>query len=557
LDTYLGLVQELDGWGLNGPVFFPLAGPVDPALLPEPAESSEPESPVLLVNVSPESPEFGTTTPVVWETFAPGVLVPHHLLAVAPVPGFPLRPNTTYAAVLTTDLVQQPEAVAQRLLDDPTWASTVTALDSLGVADKRIGVAGVFTTRDPLREMDLLVEAVRALPPDTLSQALTARESNAFYASYNAEARAPLWQHGDKPYATQGGGLQWQGDTPVQAGWDPLPLVISTPKDVGAPPEGGWPLVIFGHGTGGSRESFANGNNGLETAALLAKAGCIGLSFDQPLHGPRGTPSTNVELHSFNYLNPTSARAAFRQGALDLVWLVHLLREKAVVFTTPEGVEIPINPDNIMIGGHSHGGLTGALAAPWLGGETDALMLSGAGGLLSITIVVRKDQVDIAALLGQVMGLPPSEPITRLHPVTGLAQLVVEETDPINFGRYFAQEQRPGASAPVSVLLTSGQFDEQTDHETAEALAAASGMRQIIPAWNRPAGLTLRGLEPARSPYSGGTTGWDGSEVTLGLSQWEEGDHFVIYEDRDAAVMVQEFFRSAVTGTPTINTRPP
>ena len=49
---------------------------------------------------------------------------------------------------------------------------------------------------------------------------------------YEAEYRAPLWQHGAKPYASEGGGFVFEGGAPVQATSDDevMRLAISIPR---------------------------------------------------------------------------------------------------------------------------------------------------------------------------------------------------------------------------------------------------------------------------------------------------------------------------------------
>ena len=55
-----------------------------------------------------------------------------------------------------------------------------------------------------------------------------------------------------------------------------------------AMPEAGWPIVIYGHGTGGDYRSFAAGSN-MSPADQLAREGIAAFGISLPLHGDRGT----------------------------------------------------------------------------------------------------------------------------------------------------------------------------------------------------------------------------------------------------------------------------
>ena len=120
------VASTLDGWGLNSPVYFPLGGPVDVAQLPGPTQSLGRDSSVLVVNVDTLLPHFGERYPIQWHfqdvsTAYQG----EHVLAVAPVYGHPLRPGTTYAFILTTDVVaRSPEF-------DAEWESDSTNYEGL------------------------------------------------------------------------------------------------------------------------------------------------------------------------------------------------------------------------------------------------------------------------------------------------------------------------------------------------------------------------------------------------------------------------------------------
>ena len=176
-------------------------------------------------------------------------------------------------------------------------------LTDYGLATDQILVATVFTTADPLEEFCLLSDAQRALPTPALSA--PGRRPSRRRRVYEAEYRAPLWQHGAKPYASEGGGFVFEGDAPVQATSDEvMRLAISIPQ--GEPPERGlagrhlpsrhWrqlPLI--------PREPQGR------LPKTLNRQGLAMIGLDQPLHGLRAVAGTNTEWHTS--ASPISKRA--------------------------------------------------------------------------------------------------------------------------------------------------------------------------------------------------------------------------------------------------------
>ena len=558
LDQYLTVAQSLDGWGPASPIYFPFRTTPSEELLPSPTESVTEVSGIILANVDPDSPEYGQVTPVEWQLLEPGVYTPHPTLAVQPLSGFPLLGDTTYTALLTTDVASPNEAFELRLESgEGSLAPLAAALDDLGLRAKDIAVGTVFTTRDPLDEMDRLVKATRAIEAPILSQQINKIATYNAHNLYSAQVSAPLWQHGEVPYASTGGGFRFLEDgTPEKAEDVTLRLAISVPRNAGAAPADGFPVVLYAHGTGGAFDTFADSSSGLEPASLMARVGMVGIGFDQPLHGERGNDATDVDMHTFNYLNPDSARANFRQGALDIIWLVHALERGEITFVTDESEPVPIDSSQIYFEGHSQGGLTGTIAGPWLGGHVRAAVISGAGGGLSISVVERKDPFDIAELVATLLRLGPGETLSSMHPIVGMVQLLAEETDPIHYAPYFHAIDGGYSEAPLPALVTSGRLDVQTDYRTANALAVAARLPVVSPSWDVSEAMKLRQLPEVRSPSSGDAVDWSGAPLTSGFTQWEDGDHFVIFDDGDAGRMVQKYFATHAAGEPVIDTRP-
>ncbi|MCB9681514.1 MAG: hypothetical protein H6733_08595 [Alphaproteobacteria bacterium] len=567
-DLFAGFLERASarpGAATDAPVYVRFDVPIDPTVLPTAEASTDPSSSVQLLDVTPGSPTFGERTPVWWEVRdTPGAYVPEHLLAVAPVPGFTLRPRTTYALVITTALAgPSPAFTAAWDGDGSAWGDSLALLREaarkVDLDPRQVAVATTFTTSDPTEELDTVVRFLRErVDPPTIRPTLEAIDDIGSYHLYRSDYTTPLFMSGDKPYDDAGGTFVYRDDgLPQIQGWDAMRLAVTVPR-TGTPPPGGWPVVVYLHGTGGNFRNFADSASDFEVANWLGELGVVGLGIDLPLHGPRGTSDTIIELHSFNVLQPDSALYMHRQAAIDALYLLEGLTRAMPDFVTPDGTHVPLDPDRIVLMGHSQGGITSALALPWVGDRVRGVMLSGTGGLLAITAVERDADFDFPTLIRGLLQFDDDEALTELHPVLGLVQSLVEVTDPINYAPFwFHEDHGLDGAQPTPVLLTTGLEDAQTPTRTSQALASSARMpfagRVRLPSDS----MGLRGFVSTDLPVSDDVTAWNGDLLTAGFSQWEGGTHFVIFEDAVARDTAAGFVTSALRGSPEISRKPP
>jgi len=565
LEQYKALAGTLDGFGTNSPIYFRFEAPLATEWLPTPLESMSLQGDLILLDVDPNSPYQGQPHPVTWSTFdvTTGYL-PENLLAVAPLAGWPLRPKTVYAMVVTTGLASTHDAFQERLHPEHEehegYAHLLREWTLAGRSPEEIAVATVFTTRDPLHEMGAIAHTIaHDLEMPELNQTLEHLESFDAYTAWRTHYPSPVFTFGERPYMTEGGEFRFREDgRPMIHSWDDLRVAVCTPSDLTSPPEGGWPTFIYQHGTGGNYRTYCNHEGALEVATRLGAAGFVGLGIDQPLHDTRNGGEVQSDLANFNFINPASVRTNFRQGAADALYLAEALSRRPVVFKTPDGTDVPLDPTRVLFVGHSQGGTTGAIAGPWLGRSTLGAFLSGAGGLLSTTIVDRKDILDFAELLHGWLDLAPDERVTVHHPTVGLLQLLVEETDPVNYAPYwFAEQGLWHDQAPLSVLMTSGTDDEASVYKTAIALATAAQLTPMKPTATALESLTLRGIQAAPSPFEDNLIGYDGRPTTGAFVQWDGGTHWVAFQSVDVSDLYTDYLTSLIQGNPRIEWRDP
>ncbi len=559
--AYLAYGEEaLDGFGLNGSVYFELNGAIDTAILPEPQVTMhDPKAVVQLVDVTPDGVGYGSQMPLLFYFYGGGT-DPYYrpnTLAMRPVFGFPLREGATYCALVTRGVVDASgkhlgvsAAFTQALATDASLAPLRAWLPNSQLLAEDLAVATCFTTQHATVELRRLARFIteRASPEVTEVHYDKTVDKSADYHEFSGTYVAPNFQAGTKPYESTGGDLVFvDGETPAVQLDETIRFRLLVP--VGSPPPAGWPIVLYSHGTGGSWTSCDQ-----VVVDLITERAAV-ICIDQPLHGLRGDPKWQIELLSFNFLNPRAGRTGFRQAAADSFTLAHMFAEHR--FDMPAGATkveeaVAFDPDNIHFFGHSHGGLAGALlfaSDPTIQGG----VLSGAGGVLIETLLRRKDPLDFRLLVREVLSAD-DDALNTFHPGLSIIQMLVDATDPINYARYWLEP--PAGGRAKHVFITTGIFDEATPTVGAAFMAAAGGVPLMEPvALVSPAHI-LRGLPVLKPPVGSNVLTSTGERRTAVIRQFDESDvkkadHFVVFTPQ-ARELWRGYFKAIRYGTPPV-----
>lgn len=518
--------------------------------LPEPADTLMAESPLQLIELGEGC---GTRIPIesIFRPEGDEFTEPHTLLA-APVPGFPLDPTTTYAFIVLRELDQvdgqgtaRPDAFDALISGESgesgherVYAPMLACLSEAGIELDRVAVATVFTTQDPLDEMRRIREV--SLDPDDSPRPevsgweLVDSASNDIFQTYTGVYETPIFQRGETPYVNEGGGVELDAaGRPIIQRWEEVVMHLSLPVD-GAPP---FPVLIWEDGTGATPRHHISG----EVFRNAIDAGFAVASFVPQFHGDRSGPDAQPELHTFNFLNPESARSVFRQQVVDTSFFIRVLREGL------EGLEAAdeIDPSILVYGGQSQGAIIGALVA---GVETEirAYVLNGVGAYMSITLVEVSTPTSYNELLRLFLGV--EEPLDRFNPVLGLLQLGAEVADPINYARYWrGWDDHPAGN---NIFLTNGFHDDFTPVGTMNAITIAGGAQPIDPAGWEVDPFGVWEVEPAQLPIEGNTEAVDGAPLTIATYLDADTGHYTIYDRIGVRAMATDFWVTSLDGVP-------
>ncbi len=574
---YVAAAEELvKGFSLTPSVVFRFEDAIEPKSISTVAESWQPGSNVILVDVDKDSTFFSTRYPVQtsWWGTAQAEFIAHQSLTVQPLFGTPLRESTTYACIVTRGVkggdgepIGQPAIVAEGLKGEGPLGDAYEPLRFWlekkafsQLEAEEIAVATVFTTDAPTAGLSSLADFVQneSTPPALESLVLSELEYNVDgghtkdYDMYEGVYGSPNFQSGEKPYVAEGGDIKYDGDgKPIVQEVEQLRFALAVPTG-GEMPEKGWPIVMYGHGTGGDWKSFAGGST-YSPASQLTQLGIAVMGIDQPLHGTRYEGDEGGEIiNSFNFFNVAAARTNFRQSAIDVMVQGQFVRNSLIISSdvARSGDEIRFDPDNVYFFGHSHGGLSGGLFAPFIKG-VKAIVLSGAGGGLSETTIRRKDILNIKAVLEAALFVSNPDEMTTFHPAVALMQNLVDVTDPLTYAPLY---NHPAEGVPpINILLTEGTNDKQTPGISTDNLAAAAKIPILKPAAQPSQAHGILGIPTVERPVSGNYV-YGQDKRTAALAQFEDADHFAVFTTLEAVKIYTSFISSTIQdGLPTID----
>ncbi len=549
------------GFGLTAPLYVPFSGAIDPASLPETAAAARTASAsVYLTAVDPGSPAYGVRQPIDFKFEAKATLfLPGNVLVVRPFPGFPLEPKTTYALVVTTK-VKDAAGLAVGP-DEPLWSvlhgaskdaaydKLLAFLDAQGTARETIAGATLFTTQPIQEELHVLRDFLES-QPDPALEGLALTQTQAGFYVFEGHYAAPNLQHGSVPYEQKGGEFQFAADgKPTVGQTEAMRVALCVPK--GAPPAGGFPVVLYSHGTGGNYQSLIR-----DICADLAGLGIAAAGIDQVFHGPRGNGATtclgqSIEICFFNPVNVVAGRNNIRQAALDNVMLRKMLtKAKVPASLHPEVLEVTFAAEKVGFFGHSQGGLTGAVYAAF-DTHLAGAVISGAGGYLTNTILVRKDPIDLRALAEGplLLGIEGKERLDAYHPALALVQALGDLADPANYSRYWIKRPQ---GAPKHLYVTSGMLDPYTSPFSAEVMASAGGVPLESPTAELSLPHDLAGLSAVTPPVKDDVSSEDGRAVTAVMRQFPGQGHFPVFYDQTAHAQWRAFFDAVLHGKPVV-----
>ncbi|HSD86672.1 MAG TPA: hypothetical protein VLB44_04130, partial [Kofleriaceae bacterium] len=488
-DLVAAQLAALDGFGMRPLVEFPLTGALDGATVP--LHTAQLQDSAGLVDIDPGSPEHGRVIAMDWHYDDV-----RHVLAGVPASGEVLREGTRYAAFITSDLHDASDAPLVRAeafadLTAARWQSTRDALRELDSA--RTGLAGitVFTTQHATAPLITAKSLTAALPPSQLTfanpaiifsgtTALDRMLGKATRASDGPRQGLERWGN-DNPTGiahdhvgviatgtmtiarfrrddtkTDGPEDETFTDPPQVIAMDEIPVTVILPR---APmPVDGYPVVIYGHGLGASRDQL------FSFAEPLTSQGYAIVGIDMAGHGSRFDPTdvrANMadQLSAFNgeaampdgfgdttglvtqfdffegFLGVSAVRDSIRQSALDLGRVVQMIGQPDLDLSAlagPGSANPKLDTRRVAYLGESFGTVVGTLFAA-TEPSIDLFVLDVPGGGILDQILPESAEIGSLAMpiIQSIYG--PRHDLDRWNPLLGLMQAVLDGGDPLSY----------------------------------------------------------------------------------------------------------------------------
>ncbi|MBA3393869.1 MAG: hypothetical protein H0T89_14570 [Deltaproteobacteria bacterium] len=550
-DLVTAHIAALDGYGLRPLVEFFVDGDLDAAAIP--LRTTTRDDVGALVDVDPASPDRGRVLALDWR-YDPE----RRVLAASPASGVVLREGTRYAAFITTALRDADGEPIRRasaldsLAKHPRWQTTAEALAELdsGRADRIAGIA-VFTTQHATAPLVAARNAMFAAPAPTLTfadpavifagrAALDRMMGQATRATEGPRAGLERWGNdnqtgiahdhvgvvatgtmtiarfrGDETGTNLPDDESFQLDAngiPRVIAIDPIPVTFILPA--AAPPETGYPVIVYGHGLGAGRDQL------LSFAEPLTAAGYAIVGIDMAGHGSRFDPGDLVanlanQLPAFTgttamrdgfgdttgaltqfdffegFLNVAAVRDTIRQSALDQSRLVQLLRS-ADLDLSALGATAKLDTRRIAYLGESFGTVVGTVFAAIEPDVALYVLDVPGGGILDLLL---PSSPEISALALPLVGAiyNPASRLDRWNPLIGLMQAVIDGADPLSYAPHILADRFTiGGTVlgPRNVVAIEVLGDQVLSNLGTEALAQALGLQVLAPHLDLPEGMT-------------------------------------------------------------------
>jgi hypothetical protein len=605
------LIAQAHGFSQNGGVFFSLTGTLDSSKLPTLDESVGAGSPVFLIGVDAKAPDLLVRYPVNI-SFATdgGPYGSSNLLSVVPLQGRPLRPGTTYAAVVLRSLgdakglplgvstsmsalAQGKSPAGMPASAYAEYASALATLAKAHVAAADIAGISVFTTDMTLAEFQTVKNAILSLPvpkptaawvQDTQCTDGSSTVCNfPTFCVYKTTIGMPDYQSGTPPY-TSGGGA-WALDAagkPVVQQIQPSYVYATVPRT--AMPKNGFPTSVFIRtGAGGNRPIVDRGmadsatydaggaavTPGTGPALYFAREGFAGLQVDGPLGGLRNPMNWNEDFAIFNVGNLPALRDNVRESAVELVLFASIAQSLSFDASDCEGfsggpVKFDLTHGDLM--GHSMGSTISPLAFSFQP-TYKTLILSGAGASWMANLLYKELPVPVLPLVDLLLEYSPMKrELTMGDPMLSMIQWALDPADPLNYTDFILNEPMDGGP-PRDVLMEQGIVDHYILPPIANGTSLSLGLDlggkeldDTVSALSQftPLGELLRfsGRKVIALPAQGNWVAQGGTKATALVIQHPsdgiEDGHEIVFQTDPPKHEYECFLASSLTGVPTV-----
>ena len=627
LDSLVTRVEtERKGFSPIGGVYFRASVLLDTKPFPKPAETTSDNSCFQLINVEPDSKYYGERVPL-YVSFhrSANKVWADNTLVLRPVPGVGAHPGDRYVAIVGDCLTSNGSALKQsnklrqilngtapkEIQDKQSFyveqLKSLEASNKLGMKIQDIRAMTGYYVMNPADEMDQMardLEGKGYIVADENGVAVgeyetktTSGWSTKGFNSYIFKGKfvTANYINGQYPYTSATGDpkrpvgemtFDENGKLVSERQEETIEYRIIIPRT--PMPEKGYPIVLYGHGTGGGSNSHCrywgdegialiNGGWNKSGSAAPGKnavpAAMIG--FDASLHGSRagGAEFGDFDMYMMMFNEPIVIRESWRQTVLDMLVIYDILdRGELILPPLPDSTDdrnVIFDPSYGMYMGHSQGAQEAGLLLGLTGKIKNAFLSAGGGGILLSFVDLYPDlsgldpkvkaiigDRSVADIVGLLLGLQDGDISYDTFLTNHLIQPLVDPIDPLNYTTRFIKDPPKGWPSK-NIVQSIGIGDRSTPNAAQFAMIASEGLPAIGKVFNYSDPMELLNLHETSGNSDSDNVKGGNNTVTAGALQFtytgDDNPHFVIYHMESARDSYINFFKSVLDGKPTVS----
>lgn len=596
---------ERAGFSPLGGVYFRTSVAVDQKDFPKPQDTLKANSCYQLINVEEGSAHYGERVPLFVSFHRPAdELWASNTLVMRPVPAFGANQGDRYVAIVGDCLTANGRKIMQsnklkNILADtaPDDLSNkmgyyVTQLDKLienGVIDMQkssIRAMTGYRIQNAAREMDIMAKDLKgkgSIVTDENGVAVgewTDRTTLNYLTPkayiFHGKFKTVNYISGKFPYDLDGEGemtFKPDGSLANRGMEEEVRFSIVVPRT--PMPEKGYPIAVYGHGTGGDADTHMrySGDEGLVLINNDVPMAMIG--FDAVLHGQRGEGGQSPTMANLVMMilnEPIVIRESWRQTVLDMLVLYDIIDRGQLVLPPMPGSDknTIFDPSYGLYMGHSQGAQEGGMLLGLTGSIHNAFMSAGGGGVLQSFIDLKPDlstvpvvgamfeDKSVADIVAFALGAGNGEFTISYDTFlsTQIIQPLLDPLDPVSFTQRFIKEPLKGTQ-PKNIVQTIGIGDQSTPNSSQFTMISAIGLPPVGEIFKTSVDMEVAGY--TKSVGNSVSKNLKDGAVTGGSLQFNytgnDNPHFVIYRMESAENSYIDFFKSVLDGNPTVSVR--
>lgn len=442
------------------------------------------------------------------------------------IPQKPLRQNTHYLLIATRNLkpvqgecYRASSDMQQIWLDwklgsDETWngqryVEKFEKLHQMGINPLDVLSIAEFNTQKVTTGLEIarsrIDELVASFSPSFSDWEVIPHGSPSLFATAYATFGTPNFRN------DQG---KWKFDYQEQLildHWEPIRARFTIPADDAHADGQPYPVLIFGHGLGSSKEEFRE-----PFMSFAAESGFAVAGIDFVCHGDRLTSvlgDFGNLLCFMNFFKPESFRDAWRQSVTDTLWFVQAIKALEDMDLDSNGVP-DFDVENIYFMGASLGSVLGGSITA-LEPSIGAHVLACSGSNFTSIVLDGSAQIyfSVVEFIEELFDMDFSL-IEHAHVLMALLQTVAEPADSINYITHTQLDPFPLMDGHTPQIFQQGSaWDDTLGGPSGGYLCRAGGWPQLEPfTWDV-------GTDHVSAPYPGS-----------GFYQYDTDDHNFLFE---------------------------